>query len=163
MTEESFSSFFFFKLKNSWNNSASTVADEIIIFSEGRLRAIFFSSPNTVSVRTLRSCASSTMITPYCVSSGSASISLRRIPSVMYFILVVSGLHFDTNRMETPTVSPLSSPRSVATRSASVIAEMRRGSVTPIKPLLCHPNSYRYCGLNDRKKYYNSESTVFLE
>lgn len=54
------------------------------------------------------------------------------------------GELFSINRTDTATTSPTSSPRSCATRSASVIAETRLGSVTPIKPRVCHPNSYRY-------------------
>lgn len=45
---------------------------------------------------------------------------------------------------ETPTVSPKISPRSLATRSASVKADTRRGCVMPIKPLVWYPNSYKY-------------------
>uniref|UniRef100_A0A182IMU2 Uncharacterized protein n=1 Tax=Anopheles atroparvus TaxID=41427 RepID=A0A182IMU2_ANOAO len=116
------------RLKKSRNISASTVADETMMRSWGRFRAIFFSSPSAVSVSVLRSCASSSMITPYWVRSGSASISRSRMPSVMYLIFVRSGSHRDTKRIDTPTVSPHSSPRSVATRSASVIADIRRGS-----------------------------------
>uniref|UniRef100_A0A182LY82 Uncharacterized protein n=1 Tax=Anopheles culicifacies TaxID=139723 RepID=A0A182LY82_9DIPT len=116
----------------------------MIIFRPERLRAIFFSSPSAVSVSVLRSCASSTMMTAYCVSSGSANISRSSMPSVMYLILVCSGSHFEMNRIDTPTDSPHSSPRSVATRSARVMADMRRGSVIPISPFVCHPNSYKY-------------------
>lgn len=64
----------------------------------------------------------------------------------MFFVtlILVSSEHLSTNLIETPTVSPTSSPLSVATRSANVKADTRLGSVTPINPFVCHPNSYKY-------------------
>ncbi|GAB0091133.1 hypothetical protein DMENIID0001_059410 [Sergentomyia squamirostris] len=55
-----------------------------------------------------------------------------------------SGDTLSMNLTDNPTVSPVSSPRSCATRSASVIADILRGSVTPIRPFACHPCSNKY-------------------
>lgn len=52
--------------------------------------------------------------------------------------------------IDTPTVSPSISPRSLATRSANVIADTRLGCVTAIIPLVCHPNSYKYWNEKDQ-------------
>jgi len=58
-------------------------------------------------------------------------------------IFVLSDV-LSIKRIETPTVSPSNSPRSIATRSATVNADTRLGCVIPIKPFVCHPHSYKY-------------------
>ena len=56
--------------------------------------------------------------------------------------------YLDSRRMVYPTVSPGLSPRSVATRSATDTAEIRRGCVHSTRQALpcCHDSSRIYCG-----------------
>ena len=76
---------------------------------------------------------SSTIITQYRFNSGSISISLSRIPSVIYFSLVFPWVTFSSNRMEYPTVSPKFVPISSVTRDARLVAAIRLGCVTATK------------------------------
>ena len=65
------------------------VALVIINFRSRLLAIIFLSIPNKTSVHKLLSCASSIIITEYVFNSLSVRLSLKSIPSVIYFIFVV--------------------------------------------------------------------------
>ena len=121
-------------MKYSANFSASSVALVTISFRSRRRLARFFSRPNSTSVWMVRSCASSSMTTLYCVSSGSSRISRSSMPSVMYLI-TVSGDVQSSKRTAYPTSSPSRHPNSSATRFATLLAATRRGCVQPMRPL----------------------------
>ena len=86
------------------------------------------------------------MRTEHRLSRGSSRVvSLRSHPSVTYRILVTPGLYVDANRTEYPTND--GSDTSLDTRSASVVAAIRRGCVhTTSRPPSDQPFSCRYCG-----------------
>ena len=135
------------KSKYSLNFSASRVAEEMSSLISGRNRAISFTKPNRMSVCSVRSCASSTIITAYDARSGSPKNSRSSMPSVMYFSLVFSDVQ-SSNRMLYPTSFPSFTPASSATRAETDIAATRRGCVHPIFwPSRANPASHMYCGI----------------
>lgn len=84
--------------KYAQKRSASSVADATMTRSSGRRRRIFFSSPSSRSVYSVRSWASSTMTTEYRDSSGSNMASRNSRPSVMYLIRVAARLDRSSKR-----------------------------------------------------------------
>ena len=89
------------------------------------------------------------MMTLYRLNSGSTMISRNNIPSVKYFILVLSGFDKSSNRIEYPTSSPRTVPTSSATLVATEVAATLLGCVHATTRLLfVHPASCRYCGIS---------------
>ena len=76
----------------------------------------------------LRSCASSTINASYASSLRSVRISFSRMPSVMTFTRVRGPVR-SVNRTVRPTVSPIGTSSSAASRVAAACAAMRRGCV----------------------------------
>jgi len=113
----------------------------------GALRAFWISLrlASSMSVRIVRSCASSTTMTLYRRNIGSTSSSRTSIPSVTNLILVCDE-DLSSKRTEYPTRSPILQPCSRATRCARDVAATRRGWVTAIAPGLAMPASSRNCG-----------------
>ena len=107
----------------------------IINLSVGRFLIASFISPNKTSVAIVLSCASSKIITLYCDKFLSMRVSLKSIPSVIYFIIVLSE-HWSSNRIKYPTSSLILQPNSLATLNATDIAATRLGWVHPIRPYL---------------------------
>ena len=113
----------------------------------GRRRCTFFRRPNRRSVSSDRSCASSTITTPYLVSRGSSMSSRSRTPSVQNCSLVTPGVETHSKRTAYPTSAPRGTPISSATRIATVCAATRRGCVHATRRPPAHqPASARYCG-----------------
>jgi hypothetical protein len=85
------------------------------------------------------------MITLYLLNNGSTIVSLNNIPSVMYFIRVLVGDDRSSNRIAYPTSSPRTVPTSSATLVATLVAATRLGWVQATTWLLTdHPASCRY-------------------
>lgn len=133
-------------LKYVLNLVASIVADEMSSLRSGRYLHISLSRPSRTSVCMVRSCASSIIMTEYCLRSGSVKNSRRSIPSVMYLTTVVSFVQ-SSKRIEYPTSCPSFTFISSATRAATLIAATRRGWVHPSfnVPPRVYPSSCRYC------------------
>jgi hypothetical protein len=90
-----------------------------------------------------------TMITLYLLSNGSTIVSLNSIPSVMYLIRVRVGDDRSSNRIAYPTSSPRTVPTSSATLVATLVAATRRGCVQATTWFWPdHPASCRYCGIS---------------
>lgn len=106
---------------------------------------IVFKFEIRMSVRNVRSCASSTMTTLYRDSSGSDNNSRTIMPSVRYFMRV-SELETSSKRTEYPTSVPTATFCSAATRAAREVAATLRGCVTAIIPVPAMPDSRRYWG-----------------
>lgn len=126
----------------------SNVADITTSRINGRRRSNRFIRPNTTSVSTVRSCASSTMITLYLLRSWSTKASRSSIPSVKYSKRVALDC-LDWNRTRYPTYAPRLTSISYATRVATLIAAIRRGWVHAIMlgNTLCYTaNCTRKCG-----------------
>ena len=119
--------------KNSLKRSLFMVAEVTMSFRSLRSFSSFFMMPNSTSVFSDRSCASSMMTTLYCDSRRSPIVSRSRMPSVMYLMRVAS-LVTSSKRIEYPTSSPILQPCSSATRFATLEAATRRGCVHPISP-----------------------------
>ena len=86
-------------------------------------------SRSTMSKKSLSIDRSWTSSTKTCVTLlrvGSSSNRFNNIPVVQNKSLVL-GVAFDSKRIVYPTVLPIVSPRSAATRSATDMAEIRRG------------------------------------
>ena len=115
--------------KYRWNSSASTVA---LIATSRKSRLRVASERRMTSRKSLsksRSCTSSTTTCVTSLKSGSLCKRLSKIP-VVQKSKRVSLLTLLSSRMLYPTVAPIRSPRSAATRSATAIALSRRGCVT---------------------------------
>jgi hypothetical protein len=121
--------------ENAW---ASSVADAMMSRNSRRNLATSLSSPNRMSVLSVRSCASSIIITEYSARSGLVRNSRRSMPSVMY-LTTVRSLVTSSKRIAYPTLSPSRVPISCATRAATLIAATRRGCVHPILPSSEYP------------------------
>ena len=85
--------------KYPWNFSASSVADITTTLRSSRFSSTSLRRPNSTSVASVRSCASSMTMTLYRDSSGSVMASRRSIPSVEYFMNVF-GPVASSKRME---------------------------------------------------------------
>lgn len=110
----------------------------------GRCFVSIFKRQKSTSVSSVRSCASSSMITEYFDSKLSARYSRINMPSVMYLI-TVRLLDLSWNRTENPISSPTRHPTSSATRVATLIAATRRGCVQPTIFRPFSPASTMYC------------------
>lgn len=74
-------------------NAVLTLAFSLPSFhSSSRRRTTLLSTPIKISVLTLRSCASSTMMTEYLLSEKSLASSRNKTPSVMNLIAVVDAV-----------------------------------------------------------------------
>jgi len=131
-----------------WQNFCpSSVAEVTTSFSGGSRRVTSpFRMPNSRSVFRLRSWASSSTSTPYCLSCGSSSSSLSSVPSVTYFMRVRREQR-SSKRTAYPTSSPRSTAISSATRRATLTAATRRGWVTHIWRPSHRPASCRICAI----------------
>ncbi len=108
-----------------------------------RLLTASRSNANNTSVATVRSCASSSIITEYRPMSGSTSTSRSNMPSVMYLITVLLLVQ-SSNRIWYPTSWPRGHPTSSATRCATLLAATRLGCVHAIIPWAPYPSSAKY-------------------
>ena len=110
------------------NSSALTVADIATSLKSSRRAASLRKMTRRKSLSKSRSCTSSTMTWETPRRSGSDCSRLRRMPVVQKRSLVLA-LCRDSSLMLYPTVSPMRSHRSCATRSATAIALSLRGCV----------------------------------
>lgn len=135
--------------KNYWILWMSNVADITTNRINWRRRSNRFIRPSTTSVSTVRSCASSTMITLYLPKSWSVKASRSNIPSVKYSRRVKLDCR-DWNRTRYPTYAPRLTSISYATRVATLMAAIRRGCVHAImlgNILRYTANYIRKCGI----------------
>jgi hypothetical protein len=89
------------------------------------------------------------MITLYLLNNGSTIVSLNSIPSVMYLIRVLVGDDRSSNRIAYPTSSPRTVPTSSATLVATLVTATLLGWVHATTWLFPdHPASCRYWGIS---------------
>ncbi len=101
-------------------------------FRSGRSGSSCLRYPRRKSMFRLLSCASSMIMTPYCLSLGSFLVSARSTPSVMNLMRVSFLLVLSWNLILYPT-RRLFSCNSVATRADTEVAATRRGWVQPMR------------------------------
>ena len=131
--------------KKSENLVEFIVADVTMSFKSRRRCNTLRRMPNSTSVCSDRSWASSITMAEYCSRSGAFRDSRNSTPSVMYLIFVTPLVVWSSNRMLYPTSLPSGHPTSSLTRLATDMAATRRGCVQPIMPYRPYPSSIKYC------------------